>query len=103
MTLNELNESLPITQNDNQMTVYLDKKNGTFRFADPKDRSTKRGMKYSISNKREYDKLTRKYKIDSEFDDFTKIANSFKKNNTDSEMRRVLADMQKDLIKNKNK
>jgi len=95
MTLRELNENINQEQG---LVVYLDKSNKTFRFADPKD-AKQRGLTTTIRSKRDYDKITKHYKMDSEFDKFSKISNDIKKKNKDPEMRRALAAMQMDLVK----
>jgi len=96
MTLLELNESLSLNF-ENGIIVYLDKSNKTFRFVDSSD-SARRGLTTTIKNKNDYKKLTRQYKIDSSFDEFIPLSNDFKKNNKSSEMRKVLAAMQNDIL-----
>lgn len=100
MTLKELNESVKFNFEDG-IIVYLDKVNKTFRFATDKEseKLERRGLTHTIKSKQDYVKLARKYDIDVNLDEFTKISNEAKRKNKDIDFRRSLAAMQKDIMK----
>ena len=110
MTLNELNESTKFT-NDEGVIVYLDRKEKQITLS-PNEDSQKRGMVKTIKDLDDLDKVLRRYRntdnhiialisayLNADFNEYKKAQNAAKKENTDSDFRRALAAMQKDVLK----
>ena len=99
MTLKQLNESTNFNFEDG-LIVYLDKTNKTFRFAtdEETEKFERRGLTHTITSKKDYQKLARKYDIDVSVKDWVEISNQAKRKNKDNDFRRALAAMQKDIM-----
>lgn len=100
MKLDELNESAKFNF-ENGLVVYLDKQNKTFRFTPDKksENLERRGLTKTIKSKDDYTKISKKYTIDSSLDDFIKVSNEAKRKNKNSDFRKALAAMQRDIMK----
>jgi len=101
MNLSELNESINFNVSDKGIKVYLDKENNTFRIVQDKEteKIEKRGLTHTIQTKADYHKIAKKYDVDVSIQDWFKISNAAKKENKNTEFRRALAAMQKDIVR----
>lgn len=100
MKLSELNETIKFDADEKGIVVYLDKENNTFRIVQDKETEalSKRGLTHTIKSRADYKKVASKYDVDVSLQDWFKISNAAKKKNKDTDFRRALAAMQKDIV-----
>lgn len=100
MHLSELNESSKFNVSDKGILVYLDPDNNTFRIVQDEntEQLARRGLTHTIQTKADYEKIAKKYNADINVEDWFKVSNAAKKENENTDFRRALAAMQKDII-----
>jgi|SaaInlStandDraft_4_1057021.scaffolds.fasta_scaffold102518_2 LysM repeat protein len=96
MKLTQLNESASFNFKEG-IQIYFDKKNKTFRFATVKDKNNT--STYTVKNNKDFEKLSKKYKVNVSMKNWIEISNQAKKNNKDRKFKKALDDMNK-YIKN---
>lgn len=100
MELSELNEAAKFNVSDKGILVYLDPENKTFRIVQDKEteKLARRGLTHTIQTKADYKKIARHYDVDVDIQDWFKIQNAAKKENDNTDFRKALAAMQKDIV-----
>ena len=91
MKVSELNEEMQLSSPPAGITIFVDKRNKTFRLATDRDRDTQ-----EINSLMDYRKVAKRYDMDVSTEDWIKLKKDAK-GNRDRSFQQALASMEKDL------